>query len=111
MQPIVAQRLAAVCRPVVYKDTYEDASDENQRCLGKRMSRQAFGICPKIREVGELTSRVRPGAEHLHEMAANRRRRGLLIPGIEDHRSLQMSVLKSCLLGASDAYRTVMINP
>lgn len=50
----------APARSAAYKDTYEDACDENERCLGKRIPRQAFGICPKIREVDEFMRRIRP---------------------------------------------------
>jgi predicted RNase H-like nuclease len=57
----------APARTAVYKDSYAEASDENQRCLGRRLSKQSFHICKKIREVDEFVRTVRPGPK-LREM-------------------------------------------
>ena len=39
------------CREAVWADDYETACDLNQSLLGWRLSKQSWGICPKIREV------------------------------------------------------------
>ena len=41
----------SACRSVLAATTYEDACSRLQRIDGKRMSKQAFEIIPKIREV------------------------------------------------------------
>ena len=38
-------------REAVWADDYQTACDLNQRLLGWRLSKQSWGICPKIREV------------------------------------------------------------
>jgi predicted RNase H-like nuclease len=42
------------CRQAVYASTYEDACETNFRHLGKKISKQTWNICPKIREVDRL---------------------------------------------------------
>jgi predicted RNase H-like nuclease len=44
----------APCRAAVYADSYHEASKINQRLTGRRLSRQAWGIARKIREVDEF---------------------------------------------------------
>ena len=44
----------APCRQALRAGTYEAASDKNQRITGRRLSRQVWGILPKIREVDDL---------------------------------------------------------
>nr|WP_080992291.1 DUF429 domain-containing protein [Vibrio campbellii] len=39
------------CREAVYSDTYELACEKNLELLGKKFSKQTWGIVPKIREV------------------------------------------------------------
>jgi predicted RNase H-like nuclease len=46
-------------RSSVYAETYEEAARCNREALGKGLSRQSWGIVPKIREVDELL-RQRP---------------------------------------------------
>ncbi len=53
----------APARSAIYKDTYEEASANNHRCLGRKLSKQSFLICKKIREVDEFMRTVRPGAK------------------------------------------------
>ena len=53
----------APARSAIYMDTYEEASAENHHCLGRKLSRQSFEICKKIREVDEFMRIVRPGSK------------------------------------------------
>lgn len=48
-------------RSAIYKATFEEASAENYRCLNRKLSRQSFDICKKIREVDEFMRAVQPG--------------------------------------------------
>lgn len=49
------------CREAVYAADYAAACDINQACFGKRLSKQVWHICPKIRQLDELLRRD-PGA-------------------------------------------------
>ncbi len=42
------------CRQAVYASSYEDACKTNSQHLGKKLSKQTWNICSKIREVDEL---------------------------------------------------------
>ncbi|MBT3832010.1 MAG: DUF429 domain-containing protein [Gammaproteobacteria bacterium] len=42
------------CRQAVYASSYEDACKTNSRYLGKKLSRQTWNICSKIREVDQI---------------------------------------------------------
>jgi predicted RNase H-like nuclease len=42
------------CRAAVYADDYGLACAENQAHYGKKISRQAWNICPKIREMNQF---------------------------------------------------------
>jgi len=42
------------CRDAVYADSYEKASEINAQKTGRRLSKQVWGIIPKIREVDQL---------------------------------------------------------
>lgn len=42
------------CRQAVYASSYEDACKTNSRYFGKKLSRQTWNICSKIREVDQL---------------------------------------------------------
>lgn len=53
----------APARSAIYKDTYAEASAENYRCLGRKLSKQSYLICRKIREVDEFIRSVRPGPQ------------------------------------------------
>ena len=61
------QRPASVfpvpCRQALKEDTYESASEKNRQITGQRLSRQSWGIVPKIREVDELL-RTTQGLRH-----------------------------------------------
>jgi len=45
---------AAPCRSAIHADTYEKASEINAQKTGRRLSKQVWGIIPKIREVDQL---------------------------------------------------------
>lgn len=47
----------APCRPAVYASSYPEASEINERVMGRRLSKQAWSITRKIREVDELLTR------------------------------------------------------
>ncbi len=51
----------APARSALYMDTYESASAENHRCLGRKLSQQSYRISGKIREVDEFLRTHRPG--------------------------------------------------
>ena len=55
--------LPAPARSAVHKNTFEEASAENHRCLGRKLSKQSFDICKKIGEVDEFMRLVRPGSK------------------------------------------------
>ena len=57
----------APARTAVYRNSYAEASDENKRCLGRKLSQQSFHICRKIREVDEFMRAEQPGSK-LREM-------------------------------------------
>ena len=42
------------CHPAAYANTYTEASAINRRQIGKGLSKQAWYICPRIRDVDEL---------------------------------------------------------
>jgi predicted RNase H-like nuclease len=42
------------CREAVYASSYEEACKTNSEHLGKKLSKQTWNICPKIREVDKL---------------------------------------------------------
>lgn len=46
----------APCRAAIYADTYKEASEINAQKTGRRLSRQVWGIIPKIKEVDHLLS-------------------------------------------------------
>lgn len=41
----------------VFADSYEDASVINHRMIGKKLSKQAWYLCPKIKELDELLAK------------------------------------------------------
>ena len=41
-------------RSAVYADSYQDSCEINQRLFGKKLSKQVWNICPKIRELDQL---------------------------------------------------------
>lgn len=50
-------------REAVWADDYHEACDINQQILGWRLSKQSWGICPKIREV-DAALRLAPELQH-----------------------------------------------
>ena len=42
------------CREALQKNSYEEACTENKRITGKKISRQTWGILPKIRDVDDF---------------------------------------------------------
>lgn len=57
--PRASSVFPAPTRAAVYADSYPEACEANWRICGKRLSRQAWGICKKIRSIDELL-RTRP---------------------------------------------------
>ena len=53
----------APARSAIYKDTFEEAGAENHRCLGRKLSKQSFEICKKIREVDQFMRTAKPGPQ------------------------------------------------
>lgn len=47
---------SAPCRPTLASQTYRDSCASEMKARGKKLSRQAFGIIPKIREVDDAIS-------------------------------------------------------
>lgn len=47
----------APCRQALQIDSYERAAEKNQKVTGRKLSRQTWGLVPKIREVDELLRR------------------------------------------------------
>ena len=48
-------------------DSYESASQKNQKVTGRQLSRQTWGLVPKIREVDELMRRYGQAKEVVRE--------------------------------------------
>ena len=55
-------------RDVLLADSYSDACDRSFNASGKRMSRQAFGILPKIREVDQQLRSAMHLIPRVHEV-------------------------------------------
>ena len=53
-RPRASSVFPAPSREAVSAASYEEASDANREILGKGITKQCWGICPKIREVDEL---------------------------------------------------------
>ena len=47
------------CREAIYAKTYKEACEVNERLTGKRISKQAWNIVPKIRDVDGFSGRKR----------------------------------------------------
>ena len=58
----------APIRPVLTATSYEEACDARFQVDGKKMSKQAFGIMPKIKEVDELLRREQKLLEMFREV-------------------------------------------
>jgi len=52
--PRASSVFSAPIRPILFEPSYEQANRKSRRVGGKGISRQAFAIIPKIREVDEL---------------------------------------------------------
>lgn len=57
----------APARDAVYAKSYEEANDINFKLLGKKISRQAWNIAPKIRQVDELLGVVKNSPAKIRE--------------------------------------------
>lgn len=55
------------CRDAVYADSYEQASELNFAQLGKKFSKQTWGIVPKMRELDGLLASVQPSDLRIRE--------------------------------------------
>ena len=58
----------APCRDAIYADTYEKASEVNAQKTGRRLSKQVWGIIPKIREVDQLLLADMAAMSHIREI-------------------------------------------
>ena len=56
------------CRAAVYADAYQEASKVNYRNTGKKLSKQTWGIVPKIREVDEFLRREKLARSRIREI-------------------------------------------
>jgi predicted RNase H-like nuclease len=56
------------CRQAVYASSYEEASAQNQRVLGKGLSKQSWAIASKIREVDTLLRSSRRARSMVREV-------------------------------------------
>lgn len=66
--PRASSVFSAPPRDVLPANSYTDACDRSFDACGKRMSRQAFGILPKIRDVDVELQRARSLLPHVHEV-------------------------------------------
>jgi predicted RNase H-like nuclease len=55
-------------RQSLHADTYAEACDANERLIGKRLSRQAWGIAPKILEVDTFLRANEPARGRIREI-------------------------------------------
>ena len=58
----------APCRAALAGESYEDASARSYAASGKRLSRQTFGILPKIRDVDRALRATRAWADRVSEV-------------------------------------------
>lgn len=56
------------CREAVYAETYEKACEVNERLTGKRISKQAWNIVPKIRDVDSFLVKNKNYREKVREV-------------------------------------------
>jgi predicted RNase H-like nuclease len=56
------------CREAVYAETYEKASEINEKLTGKRISKQAWNIVPKIRDVDSFLIKNESYREKVREV-------------------------------------------
>ena len=65
--PRMTSVFSAPIRPVLEADSWEEASAIRREIEGKGMSRQAWGITPKVREVDHLIRELDPRQEWVRE--------------------------------------------
>ena len=58
----------APCREAAYATTYKKACDVNERKTGRRLSKQSWGLVPRIRQVDELLLRDKKARERFREV-------------------------------------------
>ncbi|WP_410510187.1 DUF429 domain-containing protein [Methanosarcina hadiensis] len=56
------------CREAIYAETYEEACNINERLTGKRISKQAWNIVPKIRDVDSFLVKNKNYREKVREV-------------------------------------------
>ncbi len=54
------------CRAAVYSSSYAEACEVNQRMLGCKISKQAWNICPKMRELDQALPHARGQVRESH---------------------------------------------
>ena len=67
LSPRGSSVFAVPTRQALTKPSYEEASAENYRQLGKKLSKQSWFIAPKIKQVDDFMRRMQPG-EKVREM-------------------------------------------
>ena len=50
-------------RSAISKNSYQEASEENYRCLGRKLSKQSWAIAGKIKEVDDFMRAMKPGSK------------------------------------------------
>jgi len=58
----------APCREAVRAESYKEASRINNERTGRKLSKQSWGLVPKIREVDDLLLRDEKAREHIKEI-------------------------------------------
>lgn len=51
----------APARSAIWKNSYQAGSEENYRCLGRKLSKQSWAIAGKIKEVDDFMRVMKPG--------------------------------------------------
>lgn len=56
------------CREAVYAGSYESACDINEKITGKRLTKQTWGIVPKIKEMNDFLTTTASAKENVKEI-------------------------------------------
>lgn len=91
------------CRAAVYAGSYDRACEINHRQLGRRLSKQTWNICPRIRELDQSLRRGRSDINESHPeldfalLAGHELKHGKkTAAGIEERLCILESVLPDC---------------
>lgn len=58
----------APCREAIYAESYESACEINEIVTGKRLTKQTWGIVPKIREMNDFLTTTASAKENVKEI-------------------------------------------